>query len=138
MLFVLRGILASNMKYTCNITAKILRFYTPRIFHSIAAMILYLAFHTEDIEGVGDAMNIYIYISGPLPTGGIGGHTPVPETGCHPLGRHLGLVHRHKSVVGKEKGLLCDGVGQDGLSTQGVGGDLHSVPWKRQQATCYI
>ena len=42
-------------------TADSLRFRPPRIPHAVAFMVIALAFHTEDPDGVGDALNIFLF-----------------------------------------------------------------------------
>ena len=49
------------MEAYCFITAKGLRFHAPSISHSIAVMVLALGFHSEDPNGVGDAVNVFIF-----------------------------------------------------------------------------
>ena len=46
------------MEAACQRTVDSLRFFRPRIPHSVAVMVVALAFHTEDPYGVGDALNI--------------------------------------------------------------------------------
>ena len=36
-------------------------FKSPQISHSTAVMVIVLAFHTEDPDGVGYAMNIFLF-----------------------------------------------------------------------------
>ena len=49
------------MDAACCITAKGLRFRTPRISRSIAVIVLALAFHSEDPNRVGDAVNVFLF-----------------------------------------------------------------------------
>ena len=42
-------------------TADSLRFQPPRIPHAAAVMVMALTFHTEDPEGVGYALNIFLF-----------------------------------------------------------------------------
>ena len=42
-------------------TADSLRFRSPRTTHAIAVMVMEIAFHTENPDRVGDALNIFIF-----------------------------------------------------------------------------
>ena len=42
-------------------TANILRFCHPNIPHVIAIMVMSLAFHTKDTDGVEDTLNIFLF-----------------------------------------------------------------------------
>ena len=48
------------MEAACQSTADGLRFRPPRIPHAIVVMVIVLAFHTKDPDGVGDALNIFL------------------------------------------------------------------------------
>ena len=45
------------MEASCQSTAESLRFRPPRIPHTVAVMVMALVFHTEDPDGVWDALN---------------------------------------------------------------------------------
>ena len=49
------------MEASHSVTEEILHFHTPRISHSIAFMVLALVFHSEDPDGVGDAVNVFLF-----------------------------------------------------------------------------
>ena len=51
----------SAMEAACWCTADGLRFHPPRTPHAIAVMVMDLAFHTKDPDGVGDALNIFLF-----------------------------------------------------------------------------
>ena len=49
------------MGAACRGTAEGLRFRLPRIPHAVAVMVMALAFHTKDPDGVGDQLNIFLF-----------------------------------------------------------------------------
>ena len=49
------------MEAACRRTAKSLRFRPPYTPHTVAVMVMALAFHTEEPDGVGDALNIFLF-----------------------------------------------------------------------------
>ena len=49
------------MEAACQRTADGLRFPLPRIPHAVVVMVVALDFHTEDPDGVGDALNIFLF-----------------------------------------------------------------------------
>ena len=49
------------MESACRRTADILRFRPPHIPHSIAVMLMAVAFHTKDPDGVGDTLKIFLF-----------------------------------------------------------------------------
>ena len=51
----------ASMEAACQRNADSLRFRPSRIPHPVAVIVMALAIHTEDPDGVGDALNIYFY-----------------------------------------------------------------------------
>ena len=49
------------MEAECHHTAEHLHFRAPLISHAIAVLVLGLAFYYEEPDGVGDAINIFIF-----------------------------------------------------------------------------
>ena len=49
------------MEAACRRTADSLCFRPQRISHAVAVMVIALAFHTEDPDGVGDALNSFLF-----------------------------------------------------------------------------
>ena len=49
------------MEAAYNRTVESLRFRPLRISHSVAVMVMALAFHAEDPDRVGDALNIFLF-----------------------------------------------------------------------------
>ena len=49
------------MESACKLTAKTLQLRAPRTPQSTVAMVLSLSFHTKDPEGLGDAVNIFLF-----------------------------------------------------------------------------
>ena len=49
------------MKEACRVIAKDLRSRAHKIFQSITVMVLALVFHSEDPNGVGDAINVFLF-----------------------------------------------------------------------------
>ena len=49
------------MEAACRRTAKSLRFRPPHIPHAVTVMVMALAFHTEDLDGVGYTLNIFLF-----------------------------------------------------------------------------
>ena len=49
------------MEAACRRTADSLCFRPPQIPHTVAVMVMALSFHTEDPDGVGDALNILLF-----------------------------------------------------------------------------
>ena len=49
------------MEAACRSTTDSLCFRPPRIPHTVAVMVMALSFHTEDPDGVGDALNILLF-----------------------------------------------------------------------------
>ena len=45
----------------CRITSEGLRFSASRIYYSIMVMVISLDFHSKDLDGVGDAMHVFIF-----------------------------------------------------------------------------
>ena len=50
------------METACRSTAYGLRFRPPRVPHIVAVMVMAFAFHTEDPDGVGDALSIFLFL----------------------------------------------------------------------------
>ena len=50
----------ASMETTCRRTSTSKRFCHPRIPHAFAVIVVVLAFHTKDPDGVGDALNIFL------------------------------------------------------------------------------
>ena len=42
-------------------TAESLRFRPPRIYHAVAVIVMALAFHIEDPDRAGDALNVFLF-----------------------------------------------------------------------------
>ena len=42
-------------------TAEHLHFQSPRIYHSVAVLVLGLAYYSKNPDGVGDAINIFMF-----------------------------------------------------------------------------
>ena len=51
----------STMEVACRRNADRLGFRPPRTPDSVAVMVMGLAFHIEDPDGVGDALNIFLF-----------------------------------------------------------------------------
>ena len=49
------------MEAACRCTAKSLRFLHPHIPHAVAVMVMAIAFHTKDLDGVGYKLNIFLF-----------------------------------------------------------------------------
>ena len=49
------------MEAACRRTAEHFRFRSPRISHSVAVLVLGLAFYSEDPDGVGYTINIFLF-----------------------------------------------------------------------------
>ena len=49
------------MEAACRSTMDNLRFRPPRISHAAAVMVMALTFHTKDPDGVGNALNIFLF-----------------------------------------------------------------------------
>ena len=49
------------MEAACRCTIKILRFRHPHIPHAVVVMVVALAFHTQDVDGVEDTLNIFLF-----------------------------------------------------------------------------
>ena len=45
----------------CQRTIKILRFRHPHVPHAVVIMVMALAFHTKDVDGVEDTLNILLF-----------------------------------------------------------------------------
>ena len=88
-------------------TAESLRFLPLRIPHTVAVMVMALAFQTEDLDRVGDVLDIYF--SQPLPLGRVIGGSPHAEVVRNIGGVHLNFLRRHESSYGKAKGCLITG-----------------------------
>ena len=43
-----------------------MRFCAPCITHSVTVMVLDLAFYTKDPDGVGDRINVFLFLDPPL------------------------------------------------------------------------
>ena len=56
------------MEAVCQRTADGLCFRLPRIPHTVAVMVMALAFHTEDPDRVGDTLNIFLFPEERLPS----------------------------------------------------------------------
>ena len=50
------------MEAACQRTVDSLCFRPPRISHAVAVMVMVLAFHTEDPYGVGNTLNIFLFL----------------------------------------------------------------------------
>ena len=50
------------MDAACRCTADGLRFHPPCISHTVAVMVMALAFHTKDPDGVGDTLKIFLFL----------------------------------------------------------------------------
>ena len=50
------------MEAEFHVTTKVLRFCVPRISHSIAVMVLSLDLYSEHPNGVGDVLNVFIFL----------------------------------------------------------------------------
>ena len=51
----------SAMEAACLRTAEQIRFLAPLIYHTIAVLILGLAFYSEDLDSMGDAINVLLF-----------------------------------------------------------------------------
>ena len=49
------------MEAACYRTAKHLHFQSPRISYTFMALILELSFYSKDPDGVGDAINVFLF-----------------------------------------------------------------------------
>ena len=49
------------MEMDCRSTIKILRFRHPHVPHAVVVMVMVLAFHTKDVDGVEDTLNIFLF-----------------------------------------------------------------------------
>ena len=49
------------MEASCRHTSESLRFRPPYTPHAVAFMVMALAFHTKDPDGVGDMLNIFLF-----------------------------------------------------------------------------
>ena len=49
------------MEAACRRTAKSLHFRPPHTPHTVMAMVMAVAFHTKDLDGVGDTLNILLF-----------------------------------------------------------------------------
>ena len=65
------------MEVACWRTADSLRFHPLHIPHAVAVMVMALNFHTEDLDGLGYALNILF--PRPLPIGRVGDNAPHVE-----------------------------------------------------------
>ena len=51
----------SDMEAYCLRKSEHLRFRAPHISHAVAVLVLGLTFYSEDLDGVGDAINVFIF-----------------------------------------------------------------------------
>ena len=51
-----------SIKLPCRHTANILRLWVPSTLHSISVEVLDTAFYTKDADGVGDLVNIFLFL----------------------------------------------------------------------------
>ena len=49
------------MEVACRRKAEHLRFRVPHISHTVVVLVLGLAFYSEDPDGVGDAVNVFLF-----------------------------------------------------------------------------
>ena len=49
------------MEAACRRSAEQLRFWAPHIYHTIAVLVLGLGFYSKDPDGVGDAINFFLF-----------------------------------------------------------------------------
>ena len=57
------------MEVACRRTTKHLRFRSPRISHTTAVLGLGLSFYSEDPDGMGDAINVFLFTNLSLSAG---------------------------------------------------------------------
>ena len=50
------------MEVACRRKAEHLRFRVPHISHTVVVLVLGLAFYSEDPDGVGDAVNVFLFL----------------------------------------------------------------------------
>ena len=108
-------------------TVESLRLLPPFIPHVVTVMAVVFAFHTEDPDGVGDALTIILFPD-PSPSAGWGGGAPNTEVGRDIGGGDLNLLRGHKSSDGKEKGCPHCRLGQGSIPNRGLGRLLQGVP----------
>ena len=89
-------------------------------------MVMALAFHTEDPDGVGYAFNIFLFLD--LYPSVVRTGPPHTEMGRNIWGRDPDLLFRHKSDYGETKGCPHRGLGRSSLPVIGTGHVLHGVP----------
>ena len=49
------------MDVVCRWKVEHLRFRSPCISHAVVVLVLGLAFYSEDLDGVGDAINVFLF-----------------------------------------------------------------------------
>ena len=89
---------SAAIERACQRTANILLFCHPHIPHAVAVMVMVLAFHTKNQDGVEDTLNIFLFP----------GLSPLAETeaassrgsGTQSWGRYLDFLGRHESTDG--------------------------------------
>ena len=117
------------MEATFHQTADDFRFCPSRIPHTISVIVIALAFHTEDPDGVGYAINIFLFPSF-FPSVGLEA-TLLTRKYNAILGGHLDFFCRHQSDDGEEKGRPHFWLVQISLSVRSLGISLCGVPKKR-------
>ena len=79
------------------------RFRPSRTPHVVVVTVIALAFHTEELDGVGDALNIFLF---PDLYPSVGLEVAILTRKWEAIlgGGHLDFLHIHESSDGKEKG----------------------------------
>ena len=117
------------MEAACRRTADGLRFRPPRIPHAVAVMVMDLAFHTKDLDGVGDTLNIFLLLD--LSLSARLEAVLLTRKWDAILGRgHLDFLRRHESAYGEAKGRPHRRLGRILIPTGGLGGIQYGFPWR--------
>ena len=111
-------------------TADGLLFRPPRIPCFVAFMVMALASHTEDPDGVGDALNIFLFPDISLSDGLEAALLTRKWDAILGGGGHLDFLCRQKSTYGEAKGRPHHGLGQSIVPTGDLGGIMYGVFWR--------